>query len=544
MSESPESSAVAALKAQAKQLLALARAGDSVVIIRLRASLPKLAQYDDAKFGDEVLLADVHHAIARERGHKSWAELKRVVEAADPVQLQAERFLHAVREDDGTHAQQILGDSPAIAQYSVHTAAAACDVVALQKFLDADQAAVNAAAMPDNREPIIYACGSPLVRLDGSFMASSVRCVRLLLERGANANASVPYGNDGVRIAALYFASVSNNVEVVRMLLAAGANPNDGESIYHSAERNYRDVMQLLVDAGADVGDRSAGYDNSPLYFLAGHKPTSALCATSELGMRWLLDHGADPNVPSYLSERYRTWPSSGETPLHRVAEFGKGVPIAQALVEHGANVNATRADGRTPLALAVRMGNVPVARYLESAGADSTQLSAVDQLLGACAIPDEVRARQLVADHPDLVSQLALHDRHAIAHAAEEGRIDSVRLMVSLGWSLSAESAWGATPLHHAAWFGRPEMVRVLIGMGAPIDVRDTQFGSSPLAWAAHGSKNCREGHDDEYLAVVNLLLDAGSSRAASYNKWGEPPENLCTTAVARLLKQRGFSA
>jgi ankyrin repeat protein len=534
-----------ALRAQAKQQLALARNGDGVVIAALRESLPRLASVSDATFATQVLLADVQHALARQRGHKSWAELKRTIDATDPVELQAERFLQAVRDNSATRAGRILRDTPAVAHYSVHAAAAACNHLALQAFLTADPAlAVANTVTTDTRDVIHFACATPLVNVSDVFMSGSARCVELLLQHGANANSSIPYGNDGVRVAVLYFASATNNIHVVRMLLNAGANPNDGESIYHAGEHNFRDVMQLLVEGGCDVDSRSGDYDNTPLYFLAGYRPFNALCAPSELGMAWLLNRGADPNVPSYTAPKYHASPSSGETPLHRVAEFGKGVDIARALVAHGANVNSERRDGRTPHALAVRTGNTAVAEYLVTVGAITESLSDVDRLLGACAVADTQLAQRIVAGSPDILHRLGAHDHAALALAAEEGRIDSVRLMASLGWDLNEELGSSGTALHHAAWQGRIEMSRMLIALGAPINARDKHFGSSPIAWAAHGSVNARPGNDDEYIAVIGMLLDAGATREPSYNNWKEPPENLGSKAVAKYLRQRGFSA
>jgi hypothetical protein len=74
------------------------------------------------------------------------------------------------------------------------------------------------------------------------------------------------------------------------------------------------------------------------------------------------------------------------------------------------------------------------------------------------------------------------------------------------------------------------------------PIDFRDREFGSSPLAWAAHGSTHCRAA-DEQYCTVVEALLDAGATRVASINKWNEPPESMCTRPVAALLARRGFA-
>ena len=48
----------------------------------------------------------------------------------------------------------------------------------------------------------------------------------------------------------LYYASVANDLAEVKRLLEAGADPNDGESIYHAAEKNHRAVLDLLKAHG------------------------------------------------------------------------------------------------------------------------------------------------------------------------------------------------------------------------------------------------------------------------------------------------------
>ena len=62
------------------------------------------------------------------------------------------------------------------------------------------------------------------------------------------------------------------------------------------------------------------------------------------------------------------------------------------------------------------------------------------------------------------------------------------------------------------------------------------------PIAWAAHGSVNCRTA-DDAYIAIVDQLLDAGAAREPSFNRWNEPPEELGSDAVADHLRARGFA-
>ena len=367
--------------------------------------------------------------------------------------------------------------------------------------------------------------------------------VSAMLDAGANPNAFIVHDAHDSRLPVLFFGCVMNHTAVAKVLLERGADPNDGESVYHAAEHNHRDCLKLLLAHGANISGSHAIYGNTPLYFLTGYPSTHPHFATVVQGMQWLLEHGADPNVASNVGRQRDGSKGSGELPLHRAATHKDYVQVAQLLVEHGANVDAPRADGRTAYALAIREGRTEMAEYLATAGADTTRVSTIDRFLGACVNGNANAARALIGEHPGLMASLDRDDRNAFVAPVADGRISSVELMLSLGWSLTEESVWGGTPLHWAAWHGRDAVVRLLLEKGAPVNVRDSTYGSSPIAWASHGSVNSRPGHDDEYLAVIDRLLDAGSTRAESFNSGDESPESLASAAVAERLRERGFT-
>jgi hypothetical protein len=84
--------------------------------------------------------------------------------------------------------------------------------------------------------------------------------------------------------------------------------------------------------------------------------------------------------------------------------------------------------------------------------------------------------------------------------------------------------------------------MVRLLLAMGAPVNVKDRRFGGSPLGWALHGSRFSPRRDDDACIAIVDLLLDAGATREAATNRDGEPPEDFASRRVAKHIRARGF--
>jgi ankyrin repeat protein len=500
----------------------------------MRAALPRLTALDDAAIATQLKLADVQHAFAREAGLENWAALKRQVESTEPFIHQVSRFLRALGENDGDTMRHVLERHPDVARSSLHAACAACDRAAAEAWLARDPSQVTAGIRPDSDwMPLVCLAQSPLFATDELHAAASVAIGGRLLAMGADANTSTSEPDDpAIRLSVLYRASERGNAGLVRLLLEHGANPNDGESTYHAAERNHRDVLELLLAHGAEISAAHPHWTNTVLYYLAGYRDEQPMAASANEGMLWLLEHGADPNIPSYASQ---------ETPLHRVAASGRATPLARMLLEHGADPSRPRADGRTAYDLAMRAGHTAIAELLRARGA-AGELRPVDALLGACAVGDEARARLLLDADPTLLETLASTERDVLLHAAAHGRVEAVRVLAALGLDVAAEGSDGGTPLHWAAWNGRVATVRLLLERGAPVNVRDLRFGSAPLAWAAHGSKNCRTA-DDDYIAVIDLLLGAGVDRALTYNNWREPPEALSSDAVAKHLRARGFA-
>ncbi|MFN8666874.1 MAG: ankyrin repeat domain-containing protein [Gemmatimonadaceae bacterium] len=528
------------LRQQAKRLLKQARAGDPVVLAALREQLTRLVSLDDAAVAESLQLADVQHAVARKLGHEHWAALKAFYGRLDPVHAQAARFLKALRDDDTRGARAVLAATPALARANIHTAAAVGDAATVQAFLDADRTLATQRLPGDGIEPLLYAVTQDLKEALGVGIEQQLATVRALLDAGADPNASAPLPDVSDTIPALFFPCVRGNVEVARLLLERGAKPTDGESLYHAAQHDHRACLELLVAHGADVNRGPAPHGNTPLHFLAAHTPDNRITPTALRGMHWLLEHGADPNVPSYSGRPDQ--PQAGETPLHRAAAVGHGEEVLRALVERGARVDLRRDDGLTAYQLAVRVGQLSGAAYLASVGADTT-LGAVDRLLGAFARGDAATARDVVAAHPGMLETLGPGERDALGLALGRGDFEMVRLMIALGWPLTQEGEWGGTPLHWAAWNGRVEMVRLLIAAGAPVNLRDSRYGSSPIAWCAHGSRYCERGNDEDYPAIAHLLLDAGATRAESYNRWNESPESMARPSVVAALRARGFA-
>jgi ankyrin repeat protein len=472
------------LKHEAKALhRAFARAEPSAVA-RVHAVL---------RAATALKLTEAQRVIAREYGFASWARLRAHVAAARGIDEAVEAFLGAVVSGNARAARSTLQTEPRIAAASLHVAAALGHDDDVRRLLRDDPAQLTAPRGPLAAEPLLWLTHSPFLP-GASQPGRFAQCMRLLLDAGADPNARPASGGPP----ALYgVTGLHDAPALARMLLEAGANPTDGESLHHAAEQFHEECLELLLAFGGDV-DARGDWGNTPLYFLLlyhdlGHAPRTLQ------GVRWLLAHGADPNVPCGDED---------ETALHVAARRGQPAAVIRLLLEHGADAHARRGDGATAWRLAARAGHVETAAALEAGGAEVVPLDDSDLLLSACGRGDVAAARTLAS--PAIVAALADSDLRMIIEAAGRGGTDIVAACLAAGFPVNTSDELGATALHHAAIRGRAPIVRLLLSHGADFDSNDGEHDSPPMGWAFYGADFI--GEDGDYAEVVRTLLEAGA--------------------------------
>jgi ankyrin repeat protein len=499
----PERLDLGQLKKQAKSLL------DDIRAQRPEA-LARVPQNEIAGFA----LADAQRILAREYGFPNWAKFKLHVETRDISKAGRALVVAALRGQTETVAE-IRREYPRLSRGSIQTVAALGDAAGVQDWLQHDPALARARSSESKWTPLLFVC----VGRVGGDDAARAECARLLLAAGADAN---DYWTDeafpGAKLPALYGATgVNNYPQTARVLLEAGANPNDDESVYHAAEHAHVESLAVLAEFNADLSHSAAVPGGStPLYFIfevLSGRPNR------EVGARWLLEHGANPNIACRDVK---------ETALHAAVRRDYSPDMIELLLKCGADPSIRRADGRTALDLAVRGGHENLAAVLRARGA-SNGISAVDQFLGACLRADESAARNFISAQPDLVGTLSREDRALVFEAAREGRARALRLMGKLGFDLQLPGENGEMPLHAASWAGRVDAVRALIASGVDINRLETQFNASPLGWLQHGSKFNRDPLGD-YPACAETLLAAGAKL---------PEEIMGSPEVVAVLKR-----
>jgi ankyrin repeat protein len=293
-------------------------------------------------------------------------------------------------------------------------------------------------------------------------------------------------------MSALYGAAgVAHDPELTRVLLEAGADPDDGESLYHATESRSADCLALLLAHGADPAGTNA---------LA-----HALDDERLEHVRLLLEAGADPNEHAHVAHAVRR---------------GRGPETIRLLADYGADLDRPGGEtwrGNVPLRSPYRHARLrardDVAEALAELGA-STDLDPADA-------PVEALARGERPTTP-LPAVLDVDAQEVIVLAALGGRLDAVVDTVGPDFSGVVGGSPEGSLLHHAAWVGDAALVGELLARGAdPAAGGET---GTPLAWAAHGSRNHRAPGRD-YVAVAELLAAAGNTLEPSLLDDAEGP-------------------
>ncbi len=470
---------------QAKALLKAAKTKDASALQRLDLHSPKL--------GTSPALHDAHLTIAREQGFSSWPRFKEfIVKSNLNFQELVAAFIDAATSDF-KRAEEILSAHPKITDAGFYVALVLGGHQEVDRVLTETPSLTNAKSGPQNCAPLVYLCFSRYANARSARASQIVETAQVLLRHGADPNtAFVSEELPNNPLSCLYAATgLNNNAALASLLLKAGANPNDGESLYHATEHSDLACMKLLLRYKADPNRANA------LRHILDYEHSE--------GVQLLLDAGADPNDPN----------EQGNTALHWAVWRGRSVKIITMLLDRGADVNARRKDGRTAYALAILGGQKEMAAFLKSRGA-TTDLSPLDQFVEASTNPD----RQLAAQ-PN-ISTLPEY-AHLIPHLAAVHNTAAVRGLLAAGLPIDARGEHGGTALHWACWKGYSDLVKLLLDHHAALDIKDHSFQAPPSGWMHHGTQNCGEPGGD-HAEVARLLIAAGDPMKECNTPTGNP--------------------
>ena len=315
--------------------------------------------------------------------------------------------------------------------------------------------------------------------------------------------------------------------------------PKDGGGLtplVYAVRSDDLDSVKVLLAAGADVNQVTA-YGWSPLLVATQNR-------YYKLGA-FLLEHGADVNLankggwtPLYLATDNRNI-EGGDYPV-RKGDMDH-LDFIKLLLDKGANVNARMKDS-------TETRTVFTNQWLDENGATA--------FLRASQSGDIVLMKLLLAHGADPKIDTTLHVT-ALQVAAGIGwvegityewspasTLEAVKMLLDLGLDPNAQADTGRTALHGAAHKGRPDVVQVLVDHGARLDVRDygntDNRGSKELAvhtWLPvdYADGLVRVGvqsaipHPETGLLIRKLMTAAGLQAPPM----GRTLESICVTGA-----------
>lgn len=464
------------LRRQAKDLHKSYETGETGALDRVRAVIPP---------GRAALKrADFLHVIARENTFVSWPALKEAVDlhGADRA-AKVQRLRIGLANGQARVVARLLEETPDLARGIFGLEVALLQAGPVLAALDADPGLATTESF--GRRPMVSLAFSHAIHIWPEREQDMLRIARALVAHGADVNDAMDHPDGPLSV--LYGAiGHANNMALGKWLLENGADPNDGESLYHATELGHHDGLRMLLDHGADPRGTTA---------LGRAMDFDDLTA-----VEMLLTAGADPNhfePPSGRPDR------NPLTPLHQAARRMVSPEICKALLNAGADPFA-EADWASAYAFARVYGNRALARLIEDRGA-TPLLSREEALLAAAAdgaAPEGayIDEAQLPAPYVNIIREI-LH---------LPGKLPHIRALVDLGLFYDRPDGEGLTPVQVAGWEGLVEVMGYFLSLSPDLG-HINGYGGTLLSTIIHGSENCPPGDHRDHIACARMALEQG---------------------------------
>lgn len=489
----PENANLEHLKNQAKLVRDLIRSGDSGALSMVDEFHPSL----DSSIPDALTrfkLSDAQLIVARMYRCGDWKDLRQHLKEVTnfnftprsekrDFDFEAEPFvalacLHYGSTGPNTHerlerAHQLLAANPTLATESIEALATVGAHEELAARLDRDPRLVTKPCGPNSWPPLLYATYSRIEhsRIESSRTEpsalktehsdwSAVETVKVLLARGAGPNAGFLWQGLVPPFTALTgtFGNGENGeprhpdrFTIARLLLEAGADPNDGQALYNNGigGENHDDPRHLRLLYEYGLGTPQDG----PWYERVGNQ---------------LLDP-ADLLYHELEAAAWRGRPNQMEFLIEIGLDLDRPVGRSQ----------------QTPARLAAKQGHAEVLQLLADQGID-VRLSPSDQFLSHVRSGNGNELKKMLADSN--FADTARTDHSDAAKAVATSAISVLPILVANGFDIDKRSGGsGTSALHEAAQSNDVALAEALIENGADPNIRDTFVYATPLDWAKY---------------------------------------------------------
>ncbi len=423
--------------------------------------------------------------------------------------------------EEATAPKPNRNKKPAVTQQQIEDlfrAFRAKDYSRARKLVEADARLASASGNTSGTYCLVEAAKSNRIDL-----------VRFLLAKGADPNIGAGGGT------ALHVATGWGNMEMAKMLLNAGAKVNTINSEDFTPFSIFRDKkMALLLRSrggwhqpmfedlvpvlqALDASDLKAAEEvlkKQPKLVTQkkGRKQRTVLHWAAMEGradlVKLLLAAGADIERPDWEATA-NNGRKFGNTPLHIAAKWGHSEVVA-VLLKAGAKIDP-RENTRhlTPLHMAILWDQLDVVQQLLAAGADTriTDGWKRNPLHLAVLAGSERLVLLFLKRGADIEAQGTSSKKTPLHLAASQGHVNVAKLLIAHKEDVNKGDISGLTPLHDAA---TRKVAELLMAHGAKINVVGGR-GQTPLHQAAH-------------VEVAAYLLEKGAKLDAQ-DQYGATP-------------------
>ncbi len=343
---------------------------------------------------------------------------------------------------------------------------------------------------------------------------NDIEMVKLLLQAGANPKLANRYG-----VTPLSEAANLGNAAMIDTLLRAGADLEtpvtpDGETVLMSAARSgSADAVKLLIDHGADVNAKENYRGQTALMWAAIEHHPAVVKLLLERGADWKVRSLARDNSTPKLSAASSVTPMArgGLTALNFAAREGV-IDTGRVMLDGGVDVNQVDADNTSALVISILNKHYSFAKFLLDRGADPN----IADVRGRAALYAALDLRN--EDYSALPSRKEddpLPSLDLIQALLERGANPNTQLTKNLPGRSGMDSGditldAGATPLMRAARAGDSAAMRILLDHGADPKLK-TKDGNTAFLFAAgvgYRDKNTR-GSESDALAALKMAME-----------------------------------
>ncbi|MCY4130774.1 MAG: ankyrin repeat domain-containing protein [Gammaproteobacteria bacterium] len=470
---------VKTLSQSAFQLLAQANRRRIGAIARLRRSSREAIEIP-------IELRTAQDCVAIEMGHTDWDSMYRHIVEPPSDPLEADLWL--VRHLLEGEVEDI--DIDRLVSRASSTSSLGSRLAMLDPTVSVNQLIENGVdrPLPPLDVPaLVYVCCSKYGSTNARMRALRREWSDALLQNDADPNVGMRERDSirGFRTCLGGAIGFARDAQLAKQLLAAGADINDGPTLYEGSA--MWEAVRLCDHVALDVLIKA----NPPEWHVC-HALTHCLQFHDEGILETLFEGGADPNWD-------KTVFGMGGNALHEAIHCDTSIATIKTLVNHGASIDATDEGGRTPLAIAVALGREDIVATLIERGAEFTEADDFERFVGACFRENETEAGE-IRRNGAISKAMSYHDQLWLHEAIKRGSHKTLELLLAIDFDLDTIDYQGETALHRAVLEEDEYALERLLKLGASASTQNFE-GETVIDLAVRGTSR-RNFHIVDSLA------------------------------------------